>query len=327
MARSTLTSLVLSTFFHGLLLTFLLSESLTVTPTLDRAPEPPSMLELIEGPTSLKGQGDSGQASVSPPQARSQHFDLGGDFTRQLLASRLHTSQDGPDDAAANGNPGHGWSLAVQETMKMDIQRTLETLPFFMALYPRINSVLVYPDDFSKQRIEGRVRIEAELNSDGTLKRFISSTTDDGILQTYCLAFLMQTLSQPLPQAVRLKEGETTAVSLEFEFHTRVVGSPKRTFATIIQKNHLAFGRENEVEPIVNERIEEFFSHYVPPIVPLPGGVYVDFVLAYKFVQNILNDAPTARELRQSKIEKLHEELRRYVRFGEPPSPKATPES
>lgn len=323
MARSTLASLILSAFLHSFLLALLLSESVTVNPTTNRTSEPPTTVELIESPQSFNGSGNSGQAFIAHRQAGSQRLDFGGDFTRQLLASRLQNASDDPVDAVT----GHGWTLAVQEAMNMGVERTLEALPFFMALYPRINSVLVYPDDFSKQRIDGRVRIEAELNSDGTLKRFISSTTDDRILQTYCLAFLMQTLSQPLPKAVRLKEGETIAVSLEFEFHTRVVGSPKRTFATVIQKNHLAFGRENEVEPVVNERIEEFFTHYVPPIIPLPGGVYVDFVMAYKFVQNLLNDAPTARELRQSKIEKLHEELRRYVRLGRPPSPTTTPES
>ncbi len=340
MAKQHLRTLGLSLFLHALLVLLFAyrSEKTPVRPPL-KPDTNPLAVELTESPTTSTASrphaasGSNRSSGKTPPSSENgEPLLLGGDFLRQNLVTRFSkpTSQPGEDsdqDSQEQSGSGHGWSPATQETNRMTIQKTLETLPFFMTLHSRVNSVLVYPDDFSRQRITGRVRIEVELGRDGTLKRFLTSTTDDRLLQTYCFALLLQTLARPLPSRAHLTEGESIAVSFEFEFHARIVGAPKRGFPTVIQKNHLAFGRENEVDPIVTERIQEIFTHYVPPIVPLPGGVYIDFVMAYQFIQNIMNDAPTEREQRASRIETLHEDLRRFVRIGSSPTPTATPES
>ena len=68
------------------------------------------------------------------------------------------------------------------------------------------------------------------------------------------------------------------------------------------------------VDPWINEKIQEIFTHYVPPIVPLPGGFYVDLVMAYKYVQNLVENAPLESEARQARIRVFHEELLQTIR-------------
>lgn len=218
-----------------------------------------------------------------------------------------------------NDQANHGWSSAVQFGNEMDVQKTFATIPFYLALHTKIDSLLVYPDDFSRQRLTGRVRIEAELDRDGRLLKFKSaidgeSSFAQSVLQTYCLAFLVQALRSPLPRHAWTDSSQV--VAFEFDFHTHIPGQPQLDFPTVIHKNRLAFGRDNEIDPWLNERINEIFTHYLPPIVPLPGGVYVDFVLAYQFVQNLVEGAKTERALRQERIESLHLNLQQILKPG-----------
>lgn len=245
---------------------------------------------------------------------------LTGGFHKQTLESIAKRSED--SDATGTG---HGWSSAVQFGNSMDIHKTFATIPFFMALHSKVDSNLVYPDDFSRQRITGTVRIEAELDRDGRLLRFVGSVAQDKVLQTYCLAFLLQTLQQPLHERAWAESSQV--VAFEFNFHTHIPGEPQRLFPTVIQKNRLAFGRDNQIEPWLNERINEVFTHYIPPIIPLPGGVYIDFVLAYKFMENLIEGAPTERTLRQGRIESLHLHLKDFLRNSTGQSTGPTPES
>lgn len=222
-----------------------------------------------------------------------------------------------------------GWSSGVQYMNAMDYVFTINSLGYFTALHNRINSQLIYPEDFARQRITGKVRIEAELGKDGKLIRFLSSTTDDRLLQTYCFAFLVQVLQHPLPQRLWL-EYEKAVVSFDFDFRTRVDGMVPTEFAMGVEKSHLMFGREAAIDPWLNEKIHEVLTHYVPPIIPLPGGFYVDYVLALQYVKNLIEGAPTEREQRQARIDNLHERLRTLLHRAvtEPtPSPTAEPES
>jgi hypothetical protein len=209
----------------------------------------------------------------------------------------------------------------------MGLDFTLESLPYFEALYDRVNSQLVYPDDFARQRVTGRVRIEAELSKDGKLIRFLSSTADDRLLQTYCFAVLMQILRRPLPTAAWLPYDRAN-VAFDFDFRVRIPTETPHFYAREVQKNRLGFGRENEIDPWLNEKFNEIITHYVPPIIPIPGGFYIDLISAYQFVNNLIEGTPTESEQRQARIEKLHESLRSTLhRNSVTPTPGPTPES
>lgn len=278
--------------------------------------------------------------SASPAKNRRQISDvLSGGFRNQLLHSigRPPKGEIGITNGArksafsADAQLGpeqsqeHGWSQAVQFGNAMDIQQTFATLPFFMALHQKVDSSLIYPEDFSRQRLTGHVRIEAELARDGRLLRFTGLKAQDQVLQTYCLALLMQALQQSLPSSAWADKSQV--VAFEFDFHTHISGEARREFPMVVQKNRLAFGRDNQIEPWLNEQINEVFTHYIPPIIPIPGGVYIDFVLAYQYVRNLIEGVPTERELRQERIDSLHLTLKKFVRQPPIRSPGPTPES
>lgn len=344
--RVILSALALSLTLHAFLIYPLLHGSRVEK----QAHEP---IEIVFAESSTPTDASSSKPSRSQtralrPQATLSHDILSGGFqsqTRQQLAESSKvveglSSGDNGSSVASDfdfkGDPMtkvagsfHGGSPGVQYGNAMGLTKTLETLPFFEALYDRVNRQLVYPDDFSRQRVTGRVRIEAEVSSDGRLLKFVSTTADDRLLQTYCFAALMQILSTPLAKGFRLPH-ERALVSFDFEFQVRIPGDTPRLFVRTVQKNRLAFGRENEVDPWLNEKIEEVFTHYVPPIIPFPGGFYVDFVMAYKYVNNLIEGAPTESEQRQARIEKLHESLRQTLKQAArftPPLPSPTPET
>lgn len=218
-----------------------------------------------------------------------------------------------PDPMKSQAPGGHSWSAGVQYGNEMNLKFTLESYSFFYALHGRINTELVYPDDFSRQKITGRVRIEAEINRDGRLLKFRTSTADDRLLQTYCFAMLLRTLDRPLNETSWLQT-EAAIVTFDFDFRVRLPQEPASEFESGIQKNRLSFGRQNEIDPWLNEKIHEIFTHYIPPIVPLPGGFYVDLVLAYQYVNNLIEGTPPESQQRRDRIQKLHENLKTAIR-------------
>lgn len=227
-------------------------------------------------------------------------------------------------EGGASGDPmaalevaSGGFSSAVQYSNQMGLEFTNESVGFFQALHRRVDGPLVYPEDFSRQRLTGKVRIEAELRSDGTLVKFLSTVADNDILQVYSLAYLSHVLSQPLPPRSHLKY-ERTIVSFDFDFRVRVAGTNPVALETGYRKNHLLFARESLVDPWLNEKLNEIFTHYVPPIIPLPGGFYVDFIAAFKYFKNLKEGNPTESEARLRRIETLHENLKQTVRSRKP---------
>lgn len=308
-------------------------------PAMQKPKQSPTLLELTFGDPQAPGS-TTPSSPIANKQSRapvtghpSKKYDASR-FQTGFVQSQLLRLQTGNQDGVAvlaAGDPltgvsqeGQGWSEATQYGNQMTLQNTIESLPYFEALYDRINGALTYPDDFARQRITGTIHINAELSRDGKLIRFLSSTADDRLLQTFGFALLMQVLSQPLPKAVWIST-ETAFVSFDFTFDTRMPEQPAKSFPRIVQKNRLGFARENAVDPIVNERINEIFTHYVPPIIPLPGGFYVDFVMAYQFVDNLLHDLPTERDKRQARIDALQKSLQQTIRTPRPTAPAPTP--
>ena len=57
--------------------------------------------------------------------------------------------------------------------------------------------------------------------------------------------------------------------------------------------------------------MSEFFEKYVPPVVPIPGGFFIDFVRAYKMITEA--GEPTASERRLRRINFKRRELEHAV--------------
>jgi hypothetical protein len=278
--------------------------------------------------------------SVSQKSARKISGNSKVDFSlhsaAKLMTKPLNASDGQLPDAsrkmigavANDGDPmqsiepeGAGWSKGVQYGQGMGLEFVNDTLGFFQAVHRKVDASLVYPDDFARARLEGKVHIEAVLSKDGRLLDFTATQADNDVLHAYALAYLVQVLKQPLPERAWLKT-EKAIVDFDFEFRVRINGNIASSFVTGVQKNRLAFARENMVDPWLNEKVYEIFTHYVPPIVPLPGGFYVDLTMAYQFVKNLRENAPLESQARLARIKFLHSNLLQTIHA---PDAKATP--
>ena len=86
------------------------------------------------------------------------------------------------------------------------------------------------------------------------------------------------------------------------------IPDPERAVAF---KNIFQFKRESYVDPKLNEVINKFFTRYFPPIIIFPGGVMVDFVRLYNFVETI--GKPDPDDMRAVRIEADREKWERLV--------------
>lgn len=240
-----------------------------------------------------------------------------GESTTSNQSQRL---PPGSDPMLAIEAEGAGWSSAVQYANSMDVVFANENLGFFEALHRKVDSAFIYPEDFARQRIQGRVRFDIELGREGHIIRFRSSDSNDDLLHVYTMALLIQILKDPLPERSWLKT-ERAVVTFDFDYRIRIEGNPRHEFLVGARKNHLLFGREATIDPWLNEKLHEVFTHYIPPIIPLPGGFYVDFYLAYQYAKNLINGTPTEREAREARLEKLHQLLKHSVHRSEMTKP------
>ena len=277
-------------------------------------------------------------ASSSVPSQSTMDFNLRS--AEQRNESWKQRASSGDDISVASGStssqqvnsdpwqaieaPGQGYSAAVQYGNAMGLGQTLESLPFFQALHRRIDGHLVFPDDFARHRIEGKVRIEAELAQDGRLLRFTSFNSEDRVLPAYLMALLTQVLDRPLRPAEHAPFPRIH-VAFDFDFQSRLQGMPPNPAPIGVRKNHLLFARDAIVPSLLEEKIHELFTHYVPPIIPVPGGFYIDFILAYEYVNNLIEGAPTESDARQARIDVLHEKLRSTIHRSKQRTPVESP--
>lgn len=183
------------------------------------------------------------------------------------------------DKYSENGAIGQMNALGLEEFSAMT--------PFFEAIWKRIDSRLDYPEDFLKQNITGQVNIHVLVDARGVmLNRALEVTGSDPFLESYTLVLLLHALSKPLAQQYWLKEKKNMAITLTFEFDTHSVPY-KVTEKGSHYKNALYFKRHRYAHPVIMKKFEKFYSRYMPPIIPVPGGFFIDFVQAYRWVERI----------------------------------------
>ncbi len=185
----------------------------------------------------------------------------------------------------------------------MGLERESRLYPFYEALWKKIDAATIYPADFAHQRLSGAVTIQLPIDRRGVFRgRFRSIEGDDPMLAAYVAAVLAHALDEPLPASLQLdREAGILVVRVEFTLFGPG-GSPRRIderhFRNVIQ-----LARSSYVEPKLNEQIEKFFTRYVPPIIPIPGGFYIDFFRAYELVRNLASETPDPDALRARRLE------------------------
>jgi hypothetical protein len=205
---------------------------------------------------------------------------------------------------------------AFESANQTGLKEEGELHPFFTALRNRINGSLTYPDDFSKQRIKGLVQVQFEVNEKGQLiGNFGPVSADDPFLKTYVLALLLHTLKEPLAKNNWSHNGnQLVVVHFNFQLYTKNEVPIEELFPQF--KNSLTLTRLAYVEPLINEKISYAYEHYFPPIIPIPGGFYVDFVRAYQIFNNI--GKPDPDQMRNHRLSDQRERWSSFIQKNTP---------
>lgn len=191
-----------------------------------------------------------------------------------------------------------------------DLSQNALNTPFVKGLWQRINYRLIYPKDFIDQEIKGAVTATVVVDKRGVLKDLVSVETPQIFLELFIASYVYQILQFPLPTRLWLNsEEDTIKLTLHFYFHITAGDVIATQDLQFIQRS-LIFERVAPYEGRINKAIRQAWDKYVPPVIPIPGGFYVDFVTLYKLVMQ-LSGEPTEEELREKRLKILKEELER----------------
>lgn len=216
-----------------------------------------------------------------------------------------------PASHLGNGSGGGGQEGprdGYEVSNAMGIVEESRLYPFFSALWKKIDASADYPPDFVRERLTGYVTAQLVVDRKGVFTGSINRVySDQPLLETYILAVLFHALSEPLPRGLWTDREQVILVS-RFDFHTFSWGQVPPARRQKETKNVLEFERYGYVEPKVNQVIEKFVTHYMPPIIPLPGAFYIDFIRTYEFLHNINNQKMGEDDLRLERIELKREQ-------------------
>lgn len=192
---------------------------------------------------------------------------------------------------------------------KMNLAQEGKFHPFARKLYDRIDSYLGYPPDFVEENIEGSVTLHFLVDARGKfLGRFLEVEGDSRNLNIYAMAMIALALKEPLVNVMASESEIPIALRIDFrlllpdEFATR---SAVNNF-----KNTLSFERIAFTEPKATKQMRRIVEKYMPPIIPVPGGFFIDFVLLHKRLTEKDSDDPDWRrgirmELDQELLEQV----------------------
>ncbi len=192
-------------------------------------------------------------------------------------------------DLARRGQGIHDGFAAFRVAEAIDTAQEAQVLPLMRKIAQRLDGALGYPEEFAKQRRAGRVRIQFEVHADGRFtRRFASFNSEDDALEAYTAAMISRALREPVEQGMS-PFSEPIILQLEVQYRVLVAGggenSERRAPETF--KNLISLDRFAHVEPWLNKKVESILTRYVPPFIPMGGGVVLDFVRLVHFVRNL----------------------------------------
>lgn len=251
-----------------------------------------------------------------PPQKHTGSFSSEEGST-QGKGSREQDRETGKGGGVGGGEgQGDGYATANQ----MDMEKEGKLYPFFEAIWKRVDGKLSYPQDFIDQNLSGQVTVQLEIDRTGVFtKRPPSVQGPEPMLNAFVLMTLLHALAEPLPipKKHNLKEDRILLV-FNMTFKLIQVGQAPEGPEYTHFKNLLAFRRDALAKPIFNDTINRIFTRYVPPIIPIPGGFFIDFPRAYLFVDNLIHPKADEEDLRRQRLEMSKERIERLIQRSAP---------
>lgn len=226
------------------------------------------------------------------------------------VAAQLN-SQEAPNPSPSRDL--HGWSKATQAMNQLSLAQIGTLAPLIDRLLKRLDHTLIYPPDLARARISGRVLIAIEIDPRLRLRRVVDFDGGNSALTLFCLLHLRSSLAALDDTDPKAPRQDTLIVQVEYDFRLLLDGAPPRELVSSASKAKVHLVRQGEAKSQFREALDEFFEHTIPPILPFPGGVYVDFVGLYKWTRNWLEDLPQESDLRRERIQQIEQLTRKAI--------------
>lgn len=171
------------------------------------------------------------------------------------------------------------------------IAKSLENHHFYSYLWQKVRFHSGFPDDFVKYRLNGKTRIHFVVNHKGQiLGDFLKANSTDSFLELYSMAILVKALQEPLDPQHWAKEKQIPVV---FEFNYSLI-----TDLVTWENVKLERGGHHEntfkitnyrfVASDLEQTLIDLYKDYWPPILPMPGGGFIDFIELYDKYQRYI---------------------------------------
>lgn len=211
-----------------------------------------------------------------------------------------------------NSVPVNNGSGAFVEELPMP--EGIELTTFFEHLKKRLHSQLDYPQDFADNRLAGSVTLDFYVDPKGRLLGdFVEVSGESPLLKLYSMSLVYAVLKKELPRNVWATQ-DKIPVRLVIHYKINLLTDMVVTNEINSQNNHIIATQIRRGTPKLVEQIDTLFTHYIPPIIPIPGGFYVDLIKLAEYAYNIKNGVPTKEEARQRRLKLTQEQLESSLR-------------
>lgn len=212
---------------------------------------------------------------------------------------------------ALKGGGNNSEEIAAFSSPIQSLQDAVELDPFYQALWSRIAAVAEYPEDFSKHYIQGSVSIRMEVTFQGVMtKRRLVVESTNPYLETLAIYTVIRALKDPLPSKFWATQSKLPA-TIHLNYIHRMPDDPRALSPGSIVGHHLEISKYDYVPPELMKKLDDFMLTYFPPVVPIPGGFYIDFVRAYEMIKRA--QEPDQNEMRSYRVEALQDSLERLI--------------
>jgi len=232
-------------------------------------------------------------ASANPKSGGRGGVALSDLALKQSHLGNLEAASGGGSGAAGKGNgPMDGYAAADA----MGIHEEGLRFSYYEALWRRIDSHNSYPQQLVEDEAEGTVELQLRVDETGQILQSLDAPRGpQPLLNAWALAVSYAALSSPLPTIQRRQQVGIETLVLHFTYRLYGEGGVQQPLDTRHFKNLMWFRRDAKAESVVTKEYRKLVR-LLPPIIPIPGGFFVDVIGLARFIQVQFSREPSTAE-------------------------------
>lgn len=231
------------------------------------------------------------------------------------LAPSPHSFSYGKSGPSRSGPPSRG-SAVSDFADRMDLAQEGKFYPLAERIWKSINDNLTYPIDIVEENVQGTVLLHVLVNEHGKFSGTFLEVDGEPLLSSYAMAIVAYALREeiPFPPSEAANPKAEIPLAIRIDFKLLPYGAEEVRYAKAHFRNSLAFERIAHTDPQWAKAVRRFQGEF--PIVPVPGGFFIDFVALYQRMKPLQDRDPRIK--RAFRLEMDQEHWRQVVKKSNP---------